>query len=101
MSPQTVNSGKGFVFVDHHGDICPSGFLPIPAGNIRVDALAEVYRRSPLFRGLRDAGKLEGRCGACEFSSICGGSRARAYATTGNQFASDPGCGYNPPGWKG
>ncbi len=100
MSPQTVNSGKGFMFIDHLGNICPSGFLPILSGNIRVDALADVYQRSQLFRGLRDSKQLKGRCGACEFSSICGGSRARALAMTGDYFASDPGCGYQPAGWK-
>ncbi|MBI3553415.1 MAG: TIGR04053 family radical SAM/SPASM domain-containing protein [Elusimicrobia bacterium] len=94
MSPQTVNSGKGFLFIDHRGEICPSGFLPISAGNIRTNSLAEVYRDSPLFRVLRDPGRLKGNCGACEFASICGGSRARAHAMTGDYLASDPGCSY-------
>lgn len=96
MSPQAVNSGKGFAFVDHRGDICPSGFLPIPAGNVRRDRLADVYRGSALFRDLRDPGRLKGKCGACEFSSMCGGSRARAYAVTGDYLETDPSCAYEP-----
>ena len=96
MSPQAVNSGKGFAFVDHRGNICPSGFLAIPAGNVRMHRLAEVYRGAPIFRELRDPKALKGKCGRCQFLSICGGSRARAYAVTGDYLASDPFCAYEP-----
>jgi radical SAM protein with 4Fe4S-binding SPASM domain len=96
LSPEAVNSGKGLIFIDHVGNICPSGFLPIPAGNIRSEALATIYRDAPLFRMLRDCRQLEGKCGVCEFSAICGGSRARAYAMTGNYLAEDPACAYQP-----
>lgn len=96
LSPQAVNAGKGFLFVDYLGNICPSGFLPIPAGNVRTHALAEVYRKDPLFLALRNASLLKGKCGSCDFSSICGGSRARAHAVTGDYLASDPYCEYQP-----
>jgi radical SAM protein len=96
MSPQAVNSGKGFAFIDYQGNICPSGFLPIPAGNIRTHSLAGVYRDSLLFQQLRDSHLLKGKCRRCEFSVICGGSRARAYAVTGDYLASDPFCVYEP-----
>jgi radical SAM protein len=91
-----VNDGNGFVFVSHLGDIYPSGFLPVSAGNVRTHDLVDVYRNSALFRELRDTDKLEGKCGVCEFRTICGGSRARAHATTGNYMASDPYCAYVP-----
>jgi radical SAM protein len=91
-----VNDGKGFCFISHIGEVCPSGFLPIPAGNIRKQSLAEIYRHSPLFKDLRDAAKLKGKCGKCEFREICGGSRARAYALTGDYLAEDPTCIYQP-----
>ncbi len=91
-----VNDGNGFVFISHRGDIYPSGFLPVSAGNVRTHDLVDVYRNSPLFRDLRDTSKLQGKCGVCEFRTICGGSRARAYATTGNYLASDPYCSYIP-----
>ncbi len=96
MSPEAVNSGKGFLFIDYRGDICPSGFLPIPAGNVRRDSLAGVYRDHPLFRDLRDPSKLKGKCGLCEFASVCAGSRARAHAVTGDHLESDPYCSYIP-----
>lgn len=91
-----VNDGKGFCFISHTGDVCPSGFLPVPAGNVREQPLTEIYRSSELFRDLRDAGKLKGRCGRCEFIEVCGGSRARAYGVTGDYLAEDPSCVYQP-----
>jgi radical SAM protein len=98
MSPQTVNSGKGFMFIDHTGDICPSGFLPIPCGNVRTHRIAQVYRESSLFKQLRDPSLLKGRCGVCEYANLCGGSRARAHAMTGDYLETDPGCSYQPAG---
>ncbi|MDE2237091.1 MAG: radical SAM/SPASM domain-containing protein, partial [Elusimicrobia bacterium] len=91
-----VNAGKGFAFVDYRGDICPSGFLPLAAGNVRTDSIAKVYRDSDLFLALRDPSRLKGKCGACEFRVVCSGSRARAHAMTGDYLASDPGCLYEP-----
>lgn len=92
-----INDGKGFVFISHTGEIYPSGFLPLPAGNVRTHSLVEVYRHAPLFRTLRNPDLLEGKCGRCLFRNLCGGSRARAYALTGNYLASDPRCVYEPP----
>ncbi|MFW6200984.1 MAG: TIGR04053 family radical SAM/SPASM domain-containing protein [Gemmatimonadota bacterium] len=91
-----VNDGDGFLFVSHTGEIFPSGFLPLSAGNVRRDDLVDVYRNAPLFRALRDRSRLKGKCGACEFRSICGGSRARAYAMSGDIHASEPCCAYVP-----
>jgi len=91
-----VNEGRGFVFVSHTGEIYPSGFLPISAGNVHKDSLIDIYRNSPLFRDLRDTSKLKGKCGYCEFKEICSGSRARAYAMTGDYFAEEPFCSYIP-----
>lgn len=91
-----VSDGKGFVFVSHTGEIFPSGFLPVSAGNVKTDSLVRVYRDSSLFRILRDTGAREGKCGVCEYQKICGGSRARAYASTGNYLAEDPRCTYQP-----
>ena len=91
-----VSDGKGFVFVSHQGEIYPSGFLPVSGGNVLRDSLRDVYRNSPLFRSLRDTGRREGKCGICEYQKICGGSRSRAYASTGNYLAEDPNCIYQP-----
>jgi radical SAM protein len=91
-----VSDGKGFVFVSHTGEIFPSGFLPVSGGNVRRDSLTDVYRNSDLFRTLRDPTQRDGKCGWCEYQKVCGGSRARAYALTGDYLAADPRCIYQP-----
>jgi radical SAM protein with 4Fe4S-binding SPASM domain len=96
LAPRGVNSGNGFLFVSHRGEIFPSGFLPIPAGTIREMSLADAYRRSGIFRALRSPELLKGRCGRCEFREICGGSRSRAFGLTGDAFETDPWCSYEP-----
>jgi radical SAM protein len=95
-APKGINDGKGFVFVSHLGEVFPSGFLPVSAGNIRRTSLPDLYRHSPLFTALRDTSNLEGKCGRCEFKEVCGGSRARSHALTGNMFAEEPFCIYEP-----
>lgn len=95
-APRAVTDGNGFVFIDHVGRICPSGFLPLPRGDVRRDDLGRVYREDPLFRALRDPDRLGGRCGRCEFRRLCGGSRARAFAASGDPLAEDPGCAWEP-----
>ncbi len=95
-SPMDVNAGRGFVFISHIGAVHPSGFLPLAAGNVRARSLLDIYRESPLFLSLRDGAVLEGRCGLCEFGPVCGGSRSRALAATGNPLAEDPLCAYQP-----
>jgi radical SAM protein with 4Fe4S-binding SPASM domain len=96
LAPRGVNSGKGFLFVSHRGEIFPSGFLPLTVGNVRQMGLAEAYRSSDLFRRLRTPDLLRGRCGRCEFRDICGGSRSRAFGLTGDAFETDPWCAYEP-----
>jgi radical SAM protein len=91
-----VSDGKGFVFVSHQGEIYPSGFLPVSGGNVLRDSLTDVYRNSSLFRSLRDTTLREGKCGICEYQKVCGGSRSRAYALTGNYLAEDSRCTYQP-----
>jgi len=94
--PPGINDGKGFMFISHIGEIAPSGFLPLVAGNVRHDDLVTTYRDTPVFRELRNADLLKGKCGCCEFRNLCGGSRARAYGLTGDYLASDPLCAWQP-----
>jgi len=91
-----IRDGNGVMFISHTGDVQPSGFLPLTAGNVRSENPLQIYRTSPLFQSLRRTDQFEGRCGVCEFQEICGGSRARAYAATGNALGSDPLCAYQP-----
>ncbi len=91
-----VNDGNGCLFISHIGEVCPSGFLPLVGGNVGKQALADIYRHAPLFRDLRDPAKLKGKCGKCEYKGVCGGSRARAYAVTGDYLEAEPYCVYQP-----
>jgi radical SAM protein len=91
-----VSDGRGFVFVSHTGEIFPAGFLPLSGGNVLHDSLTDVYRNSDLFKTLRDPHQREGKCGLCEYVKVCGGSRSRAYALTGDYLAEDPRCIYQP-----
>jgi len=95
-APKEVNDSRGFVFVDDQGEVYPSRFLQISAGNVTRQALSEIYCDSPLFTSLRDPGRLKGKCGRCPVRAICGGSRARAYAVSGDLFAAEPTCAYEP-----
>ena len=95
-APRGVNEAKGFVFISHIGDVFPSGFLPLRAGNVKKESLVDLYRKSPIFVSLRDSNNLKGKCGVCEFRELCGGSRSRAWSVTGDVFASDPVCTYQP-----
>lgn len=90
------SAGQGAVFVGHTGEVRPSRRLPLSAGNVRSDDLVELYREHELFRVLRDPGRLAGRCGACEYRRVCGGSRARAFALTGDPLEADPACAHRP-----
>ena len=91
-----IRDGNGIMFISHTGEVHPSGFLPLSGGNVRTQDVVEIYRDSHLFRTLRHADLFNGRCGRCEYHWQCGGSRARAYATTGDPFGEDPLCGYQP-----
>jgi radical SAM protein len=91
-----VNDGKGVVFIDHQGGVQPSGFLAITCGNVTQTPLADIYRQHPLFTALRDPARLGGKCGRCEYRDLCGGSRSRSHALTGDALAADPTCVYQP-----
>ncbi len=91
-----VRDGNGVMFISARGDVSPAGFLPVPVGNVRSGSPVAFYREHEVFVALRDPSRLRGKCGRCEYRSICGGSRARAFAHTGDYLASDPLCMYEP-----
>lgn len=95
-APLGVGDGKGVMFVSHTGEIFPAGFLPLGCGRFPTDSVVDVYQNHPTFVSLRDPDKLKGRCGICEYRRVCGGSRARAFALTGDFMQTDPDCNYVP-----
>ncbi len=92
-----VRDGNGIMFVANNGFVFPSGFLPLPTGNVRTDDVVALYREHPVFTGLRDTSAFKGRCGRCPYVQVCGGSRARAFAWTGDVLEADPLCPFVPP----
>src|SRR4029450_9617286 len=88
-------AGKYYCRITPEGDVTPCPYMPVAAGNLRKGSFADLWRSAPVFGDLRGP-RLGGRCGACEFSKICGGCRCRAYATHGDYLAEDPACGYQP-----
>ena len=95
-SPLGIRDGRGVMFISHTGVVSPSGFLPVDCGNVRDEHPAKIYRENPLFVSLRDSDALGGKCGLCEYRKVCGGSRARAWGLTGDPFAEEPLCPYEP-----
>jgi len=91
-----IRDGNGVLFVSSTGDVSPSGFLPVSAGNVLKEDIVDIYRSNETFLALRSATGFGGRCGGCNFHAICGGSRARAWAASGNLLGEDPLCTYEP-----
>jgi radical SAM protein with 4Fe4S-binding SPASM domain len=84
------------MFVGHTGEIYPAGFLPLECGRFPECSVVQAYQTHPTFRALRDTDHFHGDCGVCEYRYICGGSRSRAYALTGDPVAAEPDCTYTP-----
>lgn len=88
-----TRDGKGIIFVSRNGYLFPSGFLPYPLGIIRKESFLKVYRKNPVLKKIRKA-EFKGKCGVCPYRDVCGGSRSRAFAYTGDPLESDPACPY-------
>lgn len=97
-STLATRDGKGIIFISQNGEVYPSGFLPHPVGNVRSESITDIYRNSRMLVSIRK-GEFSGRCGACEYRDLCGGSRSRAYSRYGDALAEDPGCPYIPLGF--
>ena len=89
-------AGTGFCFISHTGQVQGCGYFDVSAGDLRKQTFASVWNDSPLFNELRDIENLKGKCGICEFKSLCGGCRARAYEATGDYLEAEPYCIYQP-----
>lgn len=88
--------GIGFCFISHVGRVQPCGYLELDCGNVRETPFPKIWRESIPFRKLRDPAAYEGKCGRCEYHSVCGGCRARAMTMSGNYLAEEPLCTYAP-----
>ena len=93
-------AGKYYCRITPEGDVTPCPYMPVTAGNLRQTSFADLWEHASVLNDLREP-QLGGRCGACEFSKICGGCRCRAYATYGDYLAEDPACAYQPGQYGG
>jgi radical SAM protein with 4Fe4S-binding SPASM domain len=91
-----VDGARSFVYISHSGEVRPSEFAPHSAGNLRYRPVGDIYRGSDLFVALRDPDNLRGKCRQCDYRTLCGGSRARAWAMTNDLFGADPLCAHEP-----
>jgi len=91
------SSGVGIGNIDFAGNVHADQFSMYRSfGNVRNRRFSEIWQDTsdPIMAGLKDRlPLLKGRCAACRFKSICGGSlRARAELLTGDPWAADPAC---------
>jgi radical SAM protein with 4Fe4S-binding SPASM domain len=89
--------GAQYCRVTPDGKLTACPYLPLEAGDLRRESFADVWNNAELFRELR-SNELRGKCGRCAYRAVCGGCRARAYATRGDHLAEDGGCAYEPVG---
>jgi radical SAM protein with 4Fe4S-binding SPASM domain len=89
-------AGTSVCFVSNEGRVYPCGYLPVSAGDTRVQRFKDIWTGSEVFEQLRNPQALQGKCGQCRYDAICGGCRARAYAETGSFLAEEPFCTYRP-----
>ena len=87
--------GTQYCRITPDGHLTPCPYLPETAGDLRTQTFGQIWRESPLFQRLR-GGELGGKCGRCEYRKLCGGCRARAFATDGDVLAADAACTYEP-----
>lgn len=93
-------AGKQYCRIMPDGTVTPCPYMRIPAGSLRQQSFGDIWREAKVFADLRNP-RLGGRCGACEFSGMCGGCRCRAYAKSGDYLAEDPACAYQPGAYGG
>ncbi|MDO5310203.1 MAG: TIGR04053 family radical SAM/SPASM domain-containing protein [Planctomycetia bacterium] len=93
-APLGVTDGRGIMFIGHNGDILPAGFLPVVCGRFPNDSVVDVYQNHPIFKQLQNPDLFKGACGRCNYRQVCGGSRARAYAVTGDYLGAEPDCDF-------
>ncbi len=93
-------AGTFYCRITPEGDVTPCPYMPLTVGNVLETPFDQLWETSSVFQEFR-SNLLKGRCGACEFTDICGGCRCRALATTGDYLAEDPSCTYQPGAYGG
>ena len=89
------SAGRKLLNINSEGDVRPDPFFPLTVGNIITEDFGDVWQSGELLDQLRihPRKQIGGICDGCKQLDICnGGSRARAYAITGDLWSEDPSC---------
>jgi len=95
-------SGVNIANIDNLGVVHPDTmWWNYPLGHVRERPFSQIWQdtRDPVMAGLKQRPRqVEGRCATCAHFAICGGNtRVRAWQTSGNLWAEDPGCYLDDP----
>jgi radical SAM protein with 4Fe4S-binding SPASM domain len=90
-------AGTHYCRITPEGDVTPCPYMPLSTGNLRQTNFSEIWESSAVFEELRHP-VLKGKCGDCEYEEICGGCRARPYASHEDYLDEDLWCLYTPKG---
>ncbi len=91
------STGKNVANIDNMGEVHPDTFWwDYKLGNVKTRKFSSIWNdiSDPLMKGLKQSERpLKGRCGLCDFKTICGGNtRVRAYQLTNDPWEEDPAC---------
>jgi len=88
------SAGRKLLNINSEGDVRPDPFFPLTIGNIIKEDFGAIWQKGELLDKLRvHPREISGICSTCKQIEICnGGSRARAYAITGDLWSEDPSC---------
>jgi len=92
-------AARSFAAINPEGDVAPCVQLLDSAascGNVKERPLGDTLENHPVFRALRTREKHKGKCGRCRYKMTCGGCRALAFYHSGDIFAEDPTCFFEP-----
>ncbi len=85
-------AGRLYCAIQPNGIVTPCVYIPIAVGDMRKEKFSDIWENSATLTTLRSRDNLADNCGKCDFKSVCGGCRARAYAYSGDINGCDPGC---------
>ncbi len=88
-------AGTSYCRVTPEGKVTSCPYMQASAGNVREQQFQEIWQNSSEFASLRNP-SLQGKCKVCEYQLLCGGCRARAYASHGSIMEEDPWCVHIP-----
>lgn len=92
-------AARAYCAIQPDGTVAPCVFMSIPVGSLREKAFEEIWNESLVMQELRDRERYKPHCGVCDYRSVCGGCRARAYAYFSDYLGPDPGCKWNRKLW--